>query len=183
MNDDSTVTYRSNYFEVIIIIPTGIDLADEASTLIQPSNGFHAITDCSCSQDAVTYECRVCGLVTVWEGTALDSCSGSEIALTNEDFLPPIRTIFCNDRTVAARGISAENGCFTSQLNITFNADLQGRTVRCSVDNGTHASQVGRDTLALSTGIIEFLCNIYTLLKSFFYSYSFKKLTLMLIHN
>ena len=64
-----------------------------------------------------------------------------------------METITCNGGTVAARGISAERGCLTSQLNITFNVDLQGRTVRCSVDNGTHASVVGRDVLALSTGL------------------------------
>lgn len=52
-----------------------------------------------------------------------------------------------------ARGISVRDGCFTSQLNITFNATLQGKSVRCSVDNGTHASQVGSATLALNTGI------------------------------
>ena len=95
------------------------------------------------------YECTICGLATVWEGTALDSCSGGEITLTNQD----LRTILCNGGTVAARGISAENGCFTSQLYITFNVGFQGRTVKCSVDNGTHASQVGSSIiLALSTG-------------------------------
>ena len=52
-----------------------------------------------------------------------------------------------------ARGISARDGCFTSRLNVTFNATLQGKSVRCLVDNGTHASQVGNATLALSTGI------------------------------
>ena len=65
-----------------------------------------------------------------------------------------MRTVLCNDGTVAARGISVDNDCFTSQLNITFNVGLQGRTVRCSVDNGTHASQVGGDVLALSTGTV-----------------------------
>ena len=53
-----------------------------------------------------------------------------------------------------SRSISVRDGCFTSQLNVTFNATLQGRSVRCSVDNGTHASQVGGDTLALSTGML-----------------------------
>ena len=62
---------------------------------------------------------------------------------------PPV---VCNGGTVTAHG-SVEDGCLTSQLNITFSATLQGRTVICSVDNGTHASQVGIDVLALSTGI------------------------------
>ena len=83
--------------------------------------------------------------------------------LTNRDFIKPIQTIICSGGAIAARGISVEDGCFTSQLNITFNATtLQGRSVRCSVDNGTHAFEVGRDELALSTGI-SIHVNCYTL--------------------
>ena len=127
---------------------------DIVSSLIQ-QNTFRPITDCICQQDVVIYECTVCGRATAWEGTALESCSGGEIALTSTDFIQPIQTIICSSGAIAARGLSVEGGCFTSQLNITFNAMiLQGRTVRCSVDNGTHASQIGRDVLALSTGII-----------------------------
>ena len=118
-------------------------------------NSFHRVTDCVCPQDVVTYECTVCGLrlATAWEGTALGSCSGGEIALTNRDFMDPIRTIICSGGTIAAHGIIVEDGCFTSQLNVTFNITaLQGRSVRCSVDNGTHAFEVGRHILTLSTG-------------------------------
>ena len=123
--------------------------------LASSQNSFRSITDCVCSQDVVTYECTVCGLATAWEGTALGSCSGGEIALTNRDFMAPIMTIVCSGGRIAARGIIVEDGCFASQLNITFNATaLQGRSVRCSVDNGTHASEVGRDILTLTTGII-----------------------------
>jgi hypothetical protein len=98
----------------------------------------------------------VCGLATAWEGTALDSCSGGEIALTNRDFTEPIMTIICSGGSIAARGLSVEDGCFTSRLNITFNSTaLQDRSVRCSVDNGTHASEVGRHILILTTGILK----------------------------
>ena len=125
--------------------------------LTSSQNSFRSITDCVCPQDVVTYECTVCGLATAWEGTALGSCSGGEIALTNRDFMDPIMTIICSGGTIAARGIIVEDGCFTSQLNITFNATaLQGRSVRCSVDNGTHASEVGRDMLTLTTGITKY---------------------------
>lgn len=124
------------------------------SPLVQ-ENTFRPITDCVCPQDVVTYECTVCDLATAWEGTALGSCSGGEIALTSRDFAAPIQPIICSGGRIAARGISVEDGCFTSQLNITFNATvLQGTSVRCSADNGTHSSEVGRDTLTLSTGII-----------------------------
>ena len=118
-------------------------------------NNFQPITTCTCPQGIVTYECTIRGLAIAWEGTALDSCSGGEIALTNRDLMEPMqRTVICNGGTVAAHG-SVEDGCLTSQLNITFSATLQGRTVSCSVDNGTHASQIGIDVLAPSTGILK----------------------------
>ena len=109
---------------------------------------------------SLIYECTVCDLATAWEGTALDSCSGGEIALTNRDFQEPIQTIVCNGGAIMARGISVEDGCFISRLNVTLNATLQGRSVVCSVDNGTHAFQVGHAILALSTGIQSFMLRI-----------------------
>ena len=143
--------HNNNYVNALCCM---VDCAGLVSSLIQ-QNSFHSITDCVCPQDVVTYECTVCGLATAWEGTALGSCSGGEIALTNRDFMEPIQTIICSGGSIAARGIIVEDGCFTSQLNITFNTTaLQGRSVRCSVDNGTHASEVGRDMLTLTTGII-----------------------------
>ena len=118
------------------------------------TSGAHTlVTDCVCPQDVVTFECTICGLATAWEGTALDSCSGREITLTNRDFIEPIQTIICNGGAISARGISVKDGCFMSQLNITFNGTFQDTTVSCSVDNGTHASEVGRDILVLSRGI------------------------------
>ena len=132
-------------------IPTGLTVP--VSSLLQPEgNDFRSVTDCICPGDVVTYQCTVCGLATAWEGTALDTCSGGEIALTNTDFEPPNDPIVCRGGAIAARGILEENGCLISRLNITFDVTLQGRTVRCSVDNGTHASEVNMSVLALTTG-------------------------------
>jgi hypothetical protein len=137
------------YYRVIMLYYTG--LTAPVLSLLR-GNNFQSITDCTCPQGIVTYECTVCGLAIAWEGTALDSCPGGEIALTNRDLVEPMGTpIICNGGTVAAHG-SVEDGCLASQLNITYSATLQGRSVRCSVDNGTHASQVGIDMLAPSTG-------------------------------
>jgi hypothetical protein len=91
---------------------------------------------------------------------------GGEITLSIRDFREPIMTIICSGGKIAARGISVEDGCFTSRLNITFNTTvLQGRSVRCSVDDGTHASEIGRHILTLSTGTgINFVntqCTLY----------------------
>ena len=61
-----------------------------------------------------------------------------------------------------ARGITVENECFISHLNVTLklNATLQGRSVVCSVDNGTNVFQVGNAILTLSTGIQSFMLKI-----------------------
>ena len=82
----------------------------------------------------------------------MDTCAGGEILLTNQDFVDPKKTIDCNNGAIAVRGIDSSSTCYISRLNITFNITLQGRTVRCSVDNGTHASIVGVDSLSVSTG-------------------------------
>ena len=45
-----------------------------------------------------------------------------------------------------------DNGCYTSQLNVTFDAGLQSHIVICSSDNRTHTREVGHEVLHASTG-------------------------------
>ena len=129
-------------------------------------NSFDAITECVCPQDVITYECTVCGgLLTVWEGSLFE-CASGQIILTNSEFgIPGAAFGVCNNGAVVGRGLSIEDGCYTSQLNVTFDARLQGRVVRCSVDDGTLSSEVGRDILSMSTGMHHiFKMNIQILL-------------------
>ena len=87
----------------------------------------------------------------MWEGSAFE-CAGNEITLTNSEFGSPRAYGICNAGAIVGRGLSVENDCYTSHLNITLDAGFQGQTVRCSVDNGTHSNEVGHDTLSITTG-------------------------------
>ena len=103
----------------------------------------------------VTYECTVCGendTITVWEESALQ-CPTGEITLTNRNFETTGAFRACNNGRIVAHGLSVENGCYTSQLNITFDAGLQGSSIACSVDNGTHSREIGCDTILTTTSI------------------------------
>ena len=115
-----------------------------------PREDFHAVTDCVCLEEMETYECTVCGgAVTVWGGSGFQ-CSTGEILVDHRDFFS---TGECNNGRIVARGISMDNGCYTSQLNLVFDVGLQGSTVICSVDNGTFSREVGTDTVRATTGI------------------------------
>ena len=89
----------------------------------------------------------------MWEGTAFD-CPSREILLTNRDFGTPTAFGVCNDGDIFGRGLSMDGDCYTSELNVTFEPTLQDRTIICSVDNGTDASEVDREKLRASTGEI-----------------------------
>ena len=86
----------------------------------------------------------------MWEGTAFD-CPSREILLTNRDFGTPTAFGVCNDGRIFGRGLSIDGDRYTSELNVTFQTMLESRTVVCSVDNGTHSTEVGRDVLRAST--------------------------------
>ena len=120
---------------------------------------FHAVTDCVCPQEVVTYECTVYGSpesLTVWEGTALRGCNSGEIIIYHTDFETPKARGSCtlNSGEIAWKDLRMQNGSYTSQLNITFSSILQGNTVNCSLDNGTNHQLVGHDSLHKSAGII-----------------------------
>ena len=122
---------------------------------------LRAVTDCVCSGDVVTYECNVCGgnaTVTVWSGSGFQ-CASNEIILSHRDFEGTgSESGVCNNREIVGQIEFAENECYLSQLNVTFNDQLQDSTVICSVDNGTFSSEIGRKVLRRSTG----MCNIVT---------------------
>ena len=102
----------------------------------------------------VTYECTVCGgerTLTVWSGSGF-RCASGEIILSHPNTMGTTSGT-CNNGEIIGHVLSAENGCYTSQLNITFNNQLQSSTVICSADNGTHSSEIGRQVLSRNTGI------------------------------
>jgi hypothetical protein len=111
--------------------------------------------DCLCPGDTVTYECTVIGDnggITVWMGDFFRCPNGKrEIGLLHNDFgsAQGIRAYMCNNGNVVGRIIGAENGVFTSQLNVTLTFYSVGQSIECAHDNGT-IHRVG--SLNLTTG-------------------------------
>ena len=113
-----------------------------------------------CPGDTLTYECTVVGDgggIIVWMGEFFSCPNGKrEIELLHSDFTSGQARVYntqtCNDGNVMGRIIraSAENGVFTSQLNVTLTSDTAGRSIVCAHDNGT-THTIG--SLNLTTGL------------------------------
>jgi hypothetical protein len=108
-----------------------------------------------CPGDALSYECRVASEPGVgsthWRGSALASqCpeTGSEIVLRHRTFT---QTRSCGNFTGQGIGME-ENGCYTSQLNITVDSSLDNKTVECIYDNGTHTTVIGTSSIEIMNG-------------------------------
>ena len=98
----------------------------------------------------MVYECTVTGgIFTVWGGSAFE-CAGNEITLSNSEFgsVPPPAAV-CNSGNIIGRGITQQNNCYTSQLNVTLSEGLIGRTVTCGIDNGAQLITV--DNIIVTT--------------------------------
>ena len=101
---------------------------------------------CICSGDTVTYECTVVGDnggITVWMGDFFRCPNGRrEIGLLHSDFISgqgggEYSARICNNGNVVGRIVGAENGYYTSQLNVTLTSDIIGQSIACAYDNGT----------------------------------------------
>ena len=99
----------------------------------------------------LTFECSVIGRPvgsTVWNGSAFN-CSLEEIALPHHRFTSEnsaiINDIFgtCNNGFIVGQGLRSENGCYTSQLNVTVTPDMIGKSIECVHDAITSTSTVG----------------------------------------
>lgn len=120
-----------------------------------PVENLRVVTDCVCPGDMVTYECTVCGgesALTVWSGSGFRDCGSGEIILSHPNS-PGTKSGICNNGEITGHVLSAENGCYTSKLNVTFNDQLQNSTVICSADDGRHSNEIGRLMLSRNTGI------------------------------
>ena len=99
---------------------------------------------CVCPGDILAYQCTVMGGsggATVWIGTALD-CPSEEIILLHQHFTESGGTIrSCNNsETTVPQSPYVQDDFYTSQLNVTIELDIAGKTVICvydSMDNYT----------------------------------------------
>ena len=114
---------------------------------------------CICPGDELTYECTLEGDAgaTLWTGTAFD-CPQTENQfefIHRRRFINTTRT--CNNGAIVARGVKVEGSNYTSQLNITVDDSLDGKSVICSYDVGTFNVLIGNSAIALKTSKILFL--------------------------
>ena len=107
--------------------------------------------------------CTVCGAgATVWSGSLFD-CIGDEILLRHSRFLNNESAVGgeCNNGRVVAQSIgvdvdtNSERKCFSSQLNISTNMDMNNKTVVCLHDDatGNGTSIIGISTIIFITGM------------------------------
>ena len=89
-------------------------------------------------------------MITVWGGTAFNCVSGNEISLLHNQIGLGNAIGVCNDGALVAYGIREAENFFTSRLDVRLSADLQGRTITCSVDEG-QVTLLGTRTLIVST--------------------------------
>ena len=106
-------------------------------------------------QEAIAYECTVCGEgATIWTGS-LFNCTSNEIILSHrllEGGSASGARGDCNNGAVTAHsiGVLRENNinCYISQLQISMNTDINNKTVTCTYVYGL-ASETVIDTASI----------------------------------
>ena len=115
-------------------------------------------THCTCPGQTLTYECSVAedATTTIWTGSAFD-CSEKENQLI---FLPSRardnqtqRT--CNRGDIVGHITGIVDNVFVTQLNITLNPSLDGKTVQCFYRDVASDSKVlvGNESIEITTGL------------------------------
>lgn len=93
------------------------------------------------------------GTATLWRGTAFDCpLVGSEITLRHSQFASNQAFRACNNGDIIGSSIGVENGCYTSQLNVTIRASLNNRTVQCAFTSSAGTSIISESLLSVISG-------------------------------
>ena len=99
------------------------------------SGQFIKISDCTCPEDIITYNCIISGPgFTIWQGNAFDCLSqGDVIPWSHTSFGNNINaTKQCSGGAIVGREVGVSEGnIYTSQLSVTASSNLIGRTVEC----------------------------------------------------
>lgn len=113
--------------------------------------------DCgTCVGHQQLYECTTVGIgTTVWKGTAFQ-CPGSSILLSHSLFSSGT-TDSCNNGAIVGHSVRAVSNCYTSQLNVTVDASMNGQTIKCIYNNGSTEREIGRNTIVIREGAIVIL--------------------------
>ena len=94
----------------------------------------------------LTFKCSVMGRPvgsTIWRGSAFN-CSREGVVLLHRLFTSESDVHqMCNNGFIVGRGLRSENGCYTSQLNVTVTPDMIGKSIECVHNNITSVATVG----------------------------------------
>ena len=72
------------------------------------------------------------------------NCESNNIVLLHSQFASSMGTLgTCNDGAIIGWSVAVDNGCFTSQLNVTVNVELEERYIECVYDDGIHPLSIG----------------------------------------
>ena len=112
------------------------------------------LNGCVCPGHELRLECTVVGGpigITVWRGSAFDC---NELLLLHSQFGGERAVGVCNDGAITGRGIRRVGLNFTSQLvvQLDINSTLEGRSVACVHDNGSHEIAIGTYTIVHTRG-------------------------------
>ena len=111
---------------------------------------------CVCPGYSLQLTCTAVGLgVTVWtiNTNTADRCDN--VLLRHVEFSDPGGVsveVSCRGESIAVRSLSVDGSCYTSLLNITVSANLNGTTIGCEYDNGTVTFPIGSYLVVLTTG-------------------------------
>ena len=56
----------------------------------------------------------------------------------------------CNNGSIVAKSLMEQDGCYTSQLNVTFTADMNDKSIECVYDNSSSTATVGSLNITIS---------------------------------
>ena len=113
------------------------------------------VSNCTCIGYPLEFQCIAIGPgATIWQGGAFN-CSSSlnKIQLYHSRFATRTAAGSCNNGNIIARALDSTEGRYRSQLNIhSLTPEMNGTTIECLYDNGTHIHSINNITITITTG-------------------------------
>ena len=125
----------------------------QQSVLKMGSGQLIKISNCTCLEDIITYNCVITGSgFTVWQGNAFDCSAQNNKTLLRHTLFGGSGTMKqCNGGAIVGRSLGVSGDIYTSELNVTASSDLIGRTVECAYSpNGITVTPVNSTTIGLT---------------------------------
>ena len=119
----------------------------------QPRNELLPLLhQCSCLGFHLAFECAVTGEAgaTVWRGSIFQCPSTNNTITLLHSVFTQMRG--CNNGAIIGRGISSQNSCYISQINITTSSSMNNGTVECLYNTGSVTSVIGTSMITVISG-------------------------------